>query len=220
MTTDVLWLYAVALGSPAPAGLGANRERLEVLRLGRVDWIFGRRAPAQPDPKALLAQDRIVRRLWRGSNALLPLRFGESVESVQELRDLSKARSELLRERLRAVGDAAQLTLRIPADPPVRRPPPARPRTGTEYLTARFEAHQATRRAPELEPIRPLLDPLVREERVVRHGSPPLATVYLLVDRGPAARYRLAIERRARALGLAAVVTGPFPPYAFGPTGA
>jgi len=75
----------------------------------------------------------------------------------------------------------------------------------------------AAREAPELEPLRPWLEPLVRAERVTRHDTPPLiASVYHLIDRGAGAAYLAAVERVALAAARV-VATGPWPPYAFAP---
>jgi hypothetical protein len=85
---------------------------------------------------------------------------------------------------------------------------------GTRYLVARRRAHGI----PELDPIRPLLDGLVSDERVQRHAAPPLvASVYHLVPRGRCAQYRAGVARAARRLApLRLTVSGPWPPYAFG----
>jgi gas vesicle protein GvpL/GvpF len=88
---------------------------------------------------------------------------------------------------------------------------------GARYLAARRRLHAAAT-APELDPIRPLLSDLVADERVHRHGTPPLlASVYHLVPREEGARYRERLARGARELEpFRLTVTGPWPPYAFG----
>jgi hypothetical protein len=53
---------------------------------------------------------------------------------------------------------------------------------------------------------------------VERHDAPPLlVSLYHLVARGEAARYRRAVTGAAAGLGLQVLVSGPWPPYAFAP---
>jgi gas vesicle protein GvpL/GvpF len=88
---------------------------------------------------------------------------------------------------------------------------------GARYLAERHRLHGAAT-APELDPIRPLFDGLVADERVQRHLTPPLlASVYHLVPRNRGRRYRARVARGARQLSpLRVTVSGPWPPYAFG----
>jgi len=82
--------------------------------------------------------------------------------------------------------------------------------------------HQGIRRlrrsAPELEPLSEALAHIVAAERISRHDTGPLLlTAYHLIPRGKARAYRGILKRRAAALGLRAIASGPWPPYAFVP---
>jgi Gas vesicle synthesis protein GvpL/GvpF len=93
------------------------------------------------------------------------------------------------------------------------------PGPGARYLSARREVLQARAAVPEIEPLRAMLHDLVRAERAVRHEAVPLlASVYHLVARGSARRYRQSVESAAAALApFRVTVSGPWAAYAFGP---
>src|SRR5207237_3669483 len=162
-----------------------------------------------------------VRRLADAVDAILPVRFG-SLLSESSLTDLLRIRERELSEALALVAGREQMTLRVLGDAPAPASvpldaPPHDLGPGTRYLTARQAEWRRAHEAPELAPVRPALQPLVRAERVARHDAPPLlASVYHLIDRGAAAAYQAAIERAA--LGsVRLVASGPWPPYAFAP---
>ena len=73
------------------------------------------------------------------------------------------------------------------------------------------------RALPELDPLRSALEGLVRAERLERHTEPGLlASVYHLIDRGAAARYRALVERVSLE-GLRVALSGPWPAWSFAP---
>ena len=89
---------------------------------------------------------------------------------------------------------------------------------GTSYLARLAHAHARARSAPELEPLSEALAHIVTAERISRHDTGPLLlTAYHLIPRGKARVYRGIINRRAAGLGLRAIASGPWPPYAFVP---
>ena len=170
----------------------------------------------------LRAHDAVIRRLADTVDAILPVRFG-SLLSESALTDALAARGRELTEALALVAGREQMTLRLMGEA-APRPAPAvvsdHPELGpgARYLAARRAEWRRAHEAPELEPLRPALQPLVRAERVTRHETPPLlASVYHLIDRGASAAYRGAVERAGGAALVRVVTTGPWPPYAFAP---
>jgi|HubBroStandDraft_3_1064219.scaffolds.fasta_scaffold13014_4 hypothetical protein len=89
---------------------------------------------------------------------------------------------------------------------------------GARYLADR-QRRIAAELPPALRELRRALAPLLRAERLDRHGAPPLlATAHDLVAREDAERYRrLVAEKAAEAREWRASVSGPWPPYAFAP---
>jgi len=170
----------------------------------------------------LRAHDAVIRRLADTVDAILPVRFG-SLLSESALTDALAARGRELTEALALVAGREQMTLRLMGEAAPRPAPAAAPDhpelgPGARYLAARRAEWRRAHEAPELEPLRPALHPLVRAERVTRHETPPLlASVYHLIDRGASAAYRAAVERAGSAAPVRVVATGPWPPYAFAP---
>jgi hypothetical protein len=86
------------------------------------------------------------------------------------------------------------------------------PLTGRQFLQRRARDLQIR----EAEPLREAVKRWVRAERIERHTSGRLTgTIYHLVPRGASEQYGAAIRAAAETAGLAVVVTGPWPPYAF-----
>ena len=170
----------------------------------------------------LRAHDAVIRRLADTVDAILPVRFG-SLLSESALTDALAVRGRELTEALALVAGREQMTLRLMGEAAPRPAPAAAPEhpelgPGARYLATRRAEWRRAHEAPELEPLRPALQPLVRAERVTRHETPPLlASVYHLIDRGASAVYRGAVERAGSAALVRIVATGPWPPYAFAP---
>jgi hypothetical protein len=223
---SVFYLYAL-IGDPprGDLGRGLHREPLEILPGRRFHVIVGRMdAPPLPTTEALRRHDRTVRRIAAVVDAVLPVRFGSVAPDEAGAVRLLAPRALELAGRLVRVRGHDQMTLRVFGSGRPPNPRPARPRLpggrrlgpGARYLIAQQHRHGAT--APELDPIRPLLQGLVAYERVQRHATPPLlASVYHLVPRDRCTQYRKRVARAARRLApLRLTVTGPWPPYAFG----
>jgi hypothetical protein len=193
--------------------------------------------PLRPTVRALRGHDRIVRSLAREASAILPVRFGTLVDSEQSLIKLLDAWSDELQKALAAVDRHCQMTLRLfakegaaaqsrPLDPavvPAGSPEAAETaqqetRPGTRYLTRRARAQAVATSAPELEPLREALAPIVAAERIVRHDQNPLIlTAYHLIPRSAVSNYRRLLRRQTDALPYRAALSGPWPPYAFVP---
>jgi len=217
-----VYVYALLGDAPAPnAGAGLREEPLRVVRVGELLAAVGDMAKSPAVSEATLrAHDAVIRRLADGVDAILPVRFG-SLLPESSLADVLRARARELSEALALVAGRQQMTLRVLGETPANVVPATEASDaagpGARYLAARRAEWQRAREAPELAPLRPGLERLVRAERVMRHDTPPLlASVYHLIDRGASAEYRAAVERSAVA-HVRVVVTGPWPPYAFAP---
>jgi hypothetical protein len=219
-----VYVYAVLGETPRPdVGAGLSDEPLRVLRSGDLLAAVGEMSarPAVTE-STLRAHDAVIRRLASAVHAILPVRFG-SLLSESSLADVLRVRAPELTQALALVAGREQMTLRVLGDRPPDRereadePERADLGPGARYLTARRDEWRRAREAPELAPLRPVLAPLVRDEHVTRHDTPPLlASVYHLIDRGDADAYR-AVIGGAPPGAVRLVASGPWPPYAFAP---
>lgn len=219
-----VYVYALLGDAPTPdAGAGLREEPLRVVRIGDLLAAVGDMAePPAVSEATLRAHDAVIRRLADAVDAILPARFG-SVLPESGLADVLRARARELSEALSMVAGRQQMTLRVlgQASASASLAPVAEiagdAGPGARYLAARRSEWRRAREAPELAPLRPGLEKLVRAERVTRHDTPPLlASVYHLIDRGASAEYRAIVERLAPT-DVRVVATGPWPPYAFAP---
>jgi len=220
--SPVLYLYALVDGEPSgPLGEGIAGEPLRLVRLEGLTLVIGDlEAPPRPDRETLQAQEAVTRRLADLFTSLLPARFGEHApdESVFAGRLASRG-AELIRA-LELVRGCVQMTLRVFGEPePVPAAVPEEGGPGTRYLAARLREVERARSLPEIEPLREILRPLLRAERVRRHDSGRLlGTAYHLVARSQTGAYLAALEgAEARLAGRRIAATGPWPPYAFAP---
>jgi hypothetical protein len=209
----------------AKAGIsvrGVMGEPLQAVRIGRIDAIVGRvRAVPTPTDSNLRRYNRVMSALWRRSPALLPARFGTSARDLADLHVMVRGRERVLRRRLSAVRNRAQMTIRVvgsnssdvgsgsPGGPDKVRPTGAGKQSGTQYLRSRQREYDV----PAFAPLRAAVRRWIRDERVEKRGG--VASIYHLVPRGSADRYASAIEKAAREAGVRMIVTGPWPPYAF-----
>lgn len=231
-----LWLYAILPAPPgawAPGGLGTGLagEPLELLSCGGL-WVAAGRVDAPPiaaEP-ALRAHDAVVRRLQEVSEALLPIRFGQTVPDETALVELLAPRQPALARALEEVAGCRQMTLRVlaPAGPAagaassdvaaetsiaagrrgaadVAAEMSAAGARGTRYLTERREAARRRRSLPEIAPLLAELAPLVRAERIERGGPPPLVgSAYHLVPAERAGEWVARLESAVAVLAAAA----------------
>ncbi len=213
-----LCVYALAApGRVRLTAAGVEGEPIRRIRVGAVDVLIGtvQRAPS-PTLTALKRYDHLMTSLWRRRITLLPVRFGTVVGDRSELEDLVREAEPDIARRLSAVRNRAQMTLRLPGagQPGSRSHSRGRGRThgrlsGSQYL----EQRAAQSRSPEAEPLRAAVGRWVRTERVERRGG--IVTVYHLIPRGAAERYRAAAARAGAAAGVPVMISGPYPPYAF-----
>ena len=206
----MIGLYAVTL-SPGAGLSGARGEPLREIRCGELALLTGD-PPPPLSAEALRAYDAAVRQIAQSCEACLPARFGAAAEDEAALLRSVEPRAAGLLEALQLVRGREQMTLRIHG--PGRPAPLAKADgPGTRYLEERRRA----RALPELDPLRSALEGLVRAERLERHTEPGLlASVYHLIDRGAAARYRALVERVSLE-GLRVALSGPWPAWSFAP---
>jgi gas vesicle protein GvpL/GvpF len=223
-----LYVYAVLESGSSAVGTGLAGEPLRLVRCGDLAAAVGEMADTPGvEARTLRAHDAVVRALAQSADAILPARFGCFVKDEAALRDALQPRARELGEALRVVRGCEQMTVRVygtgtaetSVDAPAAGTSAGAARPGTDYLVSRQRERQRAREVPELDPVRPALSLLVREERAQRHHTPPLlASVYHLIERGQAAAYQETLTRGAASLGGVRVsASGPWPPYAFAP---
>ena len=223
-----LYVYAVVEADARVAGAGLDEEPLRLVPCGDLAAVVGE-MPDTPavDARTLRGHDAVVRAVAQHADAILPARFGCFVKDETALRDAVTPRARELTEALRLVRGCEQMTVRVygteaatpAADEPTTAGPAAGARPGTDYLVNRQRDRRRARQVPELDPVRPALATIVRDERAQRHRTPPLlASVYHLIERGQAATYQETLTRAAASLGgVRLTASGPWPPYAFAP---
>jgi hypothetical protein len=199
--------------------------RLRPVRAGTLTALVtdARRAPA-PTPANLRRYHRTVAAIADVVPAALPARFGTVIPEA-ELAIVLLGRAASFRAALRHVRGNVQMTIRLIAAAPADRGPvertkadggrtrfssQSRPESGSAYLRSR--AAQA-RDIPGFQPLRAVVEHWIRDERVERHED--IVSVYHLVPRRSAATYAAAMNRALADARLRAIVSGPFPPYAF-----
>ncbi|HWE22866.1 MAG TPA: GvpL/GvpF family gas vesicle protein [Myxococcales bacterium] len=198
----LLNIYGIADAAPATQVRGAMGEPVRSLPCGPLFLLAGELESAPPlSADCLRAHDAAVRRLAQACPALLPVRFGSAVPSV----DVSDRIAELS-EALEIVRGREQMTLRVYAE--AREPERT---SGTAYL----ESLRRARAVPEIAPLRAALAPLIRAERTEPHGQSLVASVYHLIDRGRAAEYLRKVAEVPLEVRVSA--SGPWPAWSFAP---
>jgi Gas vesicle synthesis protein GvpL/GvpF len=220
-----LYLYTLLDEPPSgPLGEGLAGEPLRLVRHGGLLAAVGERpSPPAPGVHAFSEHDAVVRRLAGMASAVLPARFGEWFPSEEALAEKLAPRAGELARALDLVRGCVQMTLRVfgePASPTIPGPEAgASLGPGARYLAERRREQERMRSLPEIDPLRAVLEPLVRAERTERHSAAPLlGTAYHLVPRDRTAEYLAALEEgRARLPDHRVQASGPWPPYAFAP---
>ena len=213
-----LRLYAVLPRKTAavkfPSGL--EREPLRIVRFGALAFVVGQARTFLPPVRAnLVAHDRVISRIARVSQSILPARFGMVIDDAVRLKVLALDRATEIGQALEMVAGGEQMTVRLVVPQTgARTVQTLRPASGVEYLRARAAAARGPD-VPEIRTVRAQMAPLVRAERVSLGQEAGVLTIYHLIDRGRAARYR-ALVRKMRKPGRIRV-SGPFAPYAFVP---
>jgi hypothetical protein len=227
---DVLYVYAITTSPPARLGAGRGPRPLRAIKVGRLAAIVREVSePPAVERKALLAHEAVVRRLFAEQSALLPARFGSVLDDEQALRKHLAENGAELSRALGLVRGCVQMTLRVFGQPRPARPVAAPPRgtpAGTRYLLAKAAQWREEESLPEIEPLSVELAGLVRAERLERHRVPRkgkadvlIGTAHHLVERAEVGSYRARLRAAASHLRpLRLHVSGPWAPYAFGPS--
>ena len=173
--------------------------------------------PPKASPARLRTYERQMRELAERFPALLPARFA-TVMAADELMFILSSRGRAFLRALGHVRGKSQMTVRVANRSAMQRRADERARhgkgmSGREYLRARAREAAAQRVVPGFEPVRTAVARWVRDERVEHRQG--VSTIYHLIPSTASARYRQALAEAATAAELRAVVTGPWPPYAF-----
>jgi hypothetical protein len=216
----VVNVYAIVrAGGPASIRTRSG-HRLAQLRCGPIAAVVREvtRPPATSASRLRLYEQH-MRELTERFPALLPARFA-TVMPADELMLVLTTRRRDFQRALSHVRGKSQMTVRIVKRNAKRtRPPgPAAVRrdaamSGRDYLRARARDAAARRMVPGFEPVRAAVARWIRDERVEHRDG--VSTIYHLVPRASSARYRHALQAATAAADLPAIVTGPWPPYAF-----
>jgi hypothetical protein len=188
--------------------------RLRVVRERALAAVVTDRAgPSSPTAGNLRRYDRLVRELADRFPAILPVRFGTRM-AEDELKSVLASRRRALARALAHVRQRAQMTVRVVGQRAAPEPGrPDVPLTGHDYLRSRARAAAARRAVPGFEPVRTAVARWVRDERVEHRAG--VSSVYHLIPRSSVEAYRHAAQTSAASSGVTAIVSGPWPPYAF-----
>jgi hypothetical protein len=210
----VIWVYALCERPdlPLPRVRGLARAPLETIAEGQLAAVVSRHAEAPDEPalEALSAHERVVESLM-AERAVLPMRFGTTLPSADDLREALAERRDGLLEALDRVRGRVELAVRamLPATRAAAAPPPGA--SGSEYLRARLAA--AGTLAALHEPLAALA--VATRWWPERAAGEPRRISYL-VDEPAVDDFRRAVEALQREHPEAALVcTGPWPAYSF-----
>ena len=211
-------VYAIVSGRPPKTIRATGAESLRLIRRGSVAAVVSDRTrSSEPTPTNLRRYDRTIRALANDFTAVLPVRFGTSVAEDELIAILSSRHTSLTRA-LQAVRGRVQMTIRVIASN--GRHEEAKVDAGhsfsghsrgRDYLTGKARAARAV---PGFAPIRRAVTRWIRDERVEHRAG--VSSVYHLIPRSSIDAYRRAVHTAVAASGLRLIVSGPWPPYAFG----
>jgi gas vesicle protein GvpL/GvpF len=206
---SAVYLYAITDNRPARLP-----EEVDLLTVNGIVGVYGSKAEEelQATEANLWAHEAVVESLME-EGAVLPVRFGTVLQSLERLRDELMSRQEefaLALDRVRGrveLGVRAAWPQRVVVDMPAE--------SGRGYLARKLEQQRAAADATSS-----VHDPLavIAVDSTVRVLQTPCLTLVgsYLVDRGDVERFRAEAERLARALaGAQLACTGPWPPYSF-----
>jgi hypothetical protein len=210
-----LYVYAFVAGAMKPARIAGRR--IEFLDVGGLHAAVERLGnPPRLSESTLRAQHAVVARLGQRFDAIIPVRFGAFV-MPDELERVVRSRRTALARGLKRVRGHVQMTTRIFATAVVNTATArSRPSSGTEYLLERKSAAAVTS-SPMMEALRTAAAPFSIDERVEKGRAPGATTLFHLVARGDAGKYRTRVLQAASEVDslVHVAVTGPWPPFAF-----
>jgi hypothetical protein len=198
------------------------RVQNRTIRLVQVGFVLAAVEELDAAPElteaTLRAQHRVVLRLARRFDAVLPARFGAAVEATA-LEAVVKRHESAIRSAFDTVRGREQMTVRLfGARSAAADDSGTGGGSGRTYLQARRLARQV-RLSASARRIRRAVRPLVRQELVEPGRGLIEATLHHLIERSRVAEYRSLVgealhEGRS---GGEVVVSGPWPPFAFTP---
>ena len=203
-------VYVVALTGHGSPSLSVQGHRIEFIEVDGVFAAIERRSAAPAISEAeLRSQHDVVTAIFSQRDDLLPVRFGAWIDRHELAAVVSRQKGAIL-DALQLVRGRVQMTIRFHATRRDRSPGD-RAESGTEYLRARRDAEDWV--PDEAAAVRRAVHGFVVAERVSA-VSERTAGLYHLSPRDVVTAYRDATRPFEPSV---AVVTGPWPPFAFAP---
>ena len=180
--------------------------------LGQVHAIGERRmTPPAPDDQELRHQHHVVTVL-AAAQTILPVRFG-ALTTRADLQRTVAPHEETLRRGLEDVRDRVQMNVRFTGTSPRPAALQVTAGSGREYLERR-RTSAALLLSPAAAVFLAALERVAARHRIEPGSGSLIATAYHLVPHDQLSRY---LEVAGDAQRVGAVVTGPYPPFAFTP---
>jgi hypothetical protein len=212
-----LCLYAIVAATEMPVRIaGMRNEPMMIIPAGNIGGVVGHLARVpRPSPRNLRAYHQTLQQLSKAVPALLPVRFGTTLQSEAELVTLLQARSGSFRTALTRVRRRVQMTVRFVRNDGQGSAPESISAvdrsSGTAYLQSRAVMARRLAASEPCVELRRVTQRWIKAEVVDERQD--VVSVYHLVPRAAAESYRRAVE--AGAFNAELQVTGPFPPFAF-----
>jgi hypothetical protein len=217
----VIYGYAIAepaTAVPPPSRRGLGGAALRAIARADRAAVYSRHRSLRPRPSRdmLVAHELVVEALM-ARGAVLPLRFGTTLPSEEELAESLASRSDELVCALERVRGRVELGVRVV---PARMPDGGtsgggRRSSGRAYLLERVERHR--RSEAVVRKLHEALDAVAQASRTRARPTPPAILIAdYLVDCEDVEGFRSRVEGVAAAHDdLRVAVTGPWPPYNF-----
>jgi len=213
--SGVLYVYAITDSLAQPRGTGLGEAPLQRIESRPLAGIASEHAvPPELDEKVLWEHEQVVENLM-SMGAILPLRFGSSVEHAEALIAMLAERREEFLAALERVRGAVEISVRAEVSVAPTEAPPPRPQSGTAYLLRRAEEERRERDAAELvhQPLAALARGCVPPAST--HDRRQFKAAYLVEESGVEAFGNRVGELNTDLEGVRISSTGPWPPYSF-----
>jgi hypothetical protein len=202
--------------SSLPRRRGLGGARLRTARADGLVAVYSRHRLLQTSPELVMAHQKVIEAVM-ANGTVLPLRFGNPLQSESQLVDAIATRHEELVRAIERVRGHVEIGLRVIA-PDLDQPSQARlpgPPSGRAYLLERAAKHRLAERAKR--EIHVPLTEMATAHVLASRVNPPtiVAASYLVSDdsiesfRGRAQQLATGVEEAQ------SFVTGPWPPYSF-----